>query len=134
MNETINNNNTELKDRSNTLDKIKPVHSLITDNELIVNKKDAETQSKLTFRNEKIPERLNFKFISLDNQFKMALNKKKIKLRNNHELLLSTQITNAFKTFQMKKSKEIINNKNFFNVGKSINDKNEENKVNNLKL
>ena len=134
-NETINNiyNNTDLKNRANTLEQIKPINSLIRDNELSVNKKDVETQSKLSFRNEKIPERLNFKFISLDNQFKMALNKKKIKLRNNQELLLSTPITNVFKTFQMKKSKEIINNKNIFNVGKSFNNKNEENKVNNLK-
>ena len=72
-------NYTDNKNRSNTLDNINSFPPpLIKDNEHCINKKDMETQSNIVIRNNKIPERLNLKFISLDNQFKLALRKKKI--------------------------------------------------------
>ena len=71
-----------------------------------------ETQSNIVIRNNKIPERLNLKFISLDNQFKLALRKKKFQIRNNPELFFSTPITNDFKTFQIRKNKDMTNSSN----------------------
>ena len=58
----------------------------------------------------------------------MALNKKKTRFRNNPELLLSVPITNVFKTFQMRKNKEMNNNKNYMNFGQSFNNKIEDKK------
>ena len=90
---------------------------MIKDNEYSLNKKDVETQSIINIRNNKKPEKFNLKFISLENQFKLSLHQKNLQFRNNPELLLSTPMTKVFKTFQMKKSKDmminnIINNKN----------------------
>ena len=127
--ETIN----YVHNRSNTLDKVNSLNSpppLIKDNDYITNKKDEESQSYIKNKNDKNKDKLNFKFISLDNQFRLALNKKKIHLRNNPELLLSVPITNAFKTFQIRKNKEMINNKRYMNIRKSFGDKIEEKKVN----
>ena len=104
---------TDNKDRSNTLDKINSFPPpLIKDNEQYIIRKDMETQSNIVIRNNKISERLNLKFISLDNQFKLALSKKKIQIRNNPELFFSTPITNAFKTFQIRKNKDMTNSSN----------------------
>ena len=106
-------NYTDNKNRSNTLDNINSFPPpLIKDNEHCINKKDMETQSNIVIRNNKIPERLNLKFISLDNQFKLALRKKKFQIRNNPELFFSTPITNAFKTFQIRKNKDMTNSSN----------------------
>ena len=118
---------------SNILDKVNSPPPIIKDNDYIINKKDEKSQSYIKNKNDKIPDKLNFKFISLDDQFKTALNKKKIRFRNNPELLLSIPITNAFKTFQIRKNKDIINNKNYLNYGQSFNNKIEEKKVNNFK-
>ena len=63
------------------------------------------SNSKRNIKSELLSDKVNFKFISIDNQFKMALKKRKYSLRNNPELILSTPITNAFKTFQTKKIK-----------------------------
>ena len=52
----------------------------------------------------------------------MALNKKKIFSRNNPELILSTPLSNVFKTFQMRKNKD---NNNYLNIGQSFNNKDE---------
>ena len=124
MYETINYAN----NKSNTLDKLNSPPPLR--NDYTINKKDEETQSNIKNKNEKIHEKLNFKFISLDNQFKLALNKKKIRFRNNPELLLSVPITNVFKTFQARKNKEIVNNQNYLKFGQSFNNKIEEKKGN----
>ena len=106
-------NYTDNKNRSNTLDNINSFPPpLIKDNEHCINKKDMETQSNIVIRNNKIPERLNLKFISLDNQFKLALRKKKFQIRNNPELFFSTPITNVFKTFQIRKNKDMTNSSN----------------------
>ena len=113
--ETANNfyNYNEYKNRSNTLDKINSFPPpLIKDNENYINRRDVETQSNIAIKNNKIPERFNLKFISLDNQFKLALCKKKYQIRNNPELFFSTPITNVFKTFQNRKNKEVINSSN----------------------
>jgi len=113
--ETANNfyNYNEYKNRSNTLDKINSFPPpLIKDNENYINRRDVETQSNIAIKNSKIPERFNLKFISLDNQFKLALSKKKFQIRNNPELFFSTPITNVFKTFQNRKNKEVINSSN----------------------
>ena len=113
--ETANNfyNYNEYKNRSNTLDKINSFPPpLIKDNENYINRRDVETQSNIAIKNNKIPERFNLKFISLDNQFKLALRKKKFQIRNNPELFFSTPITNVFKTFQNRKNKEVINSSN----------------------
>ena len=113
--ETANNfyNYNEYKNRSNTLDKINSFPPpLIKDNENYINRRDVETQSNIAIKNSKIPERFNLKFISLDNQFKLALRKKKFQIRNNPELFFSTPITNVFKTFQNRKNKEVINSSN----------------------
>ena len=121
MYETANNffnNYHEFKNRSNIFDKINILPPpLIKDNEYSLNKKDVETQSIINIRNNKKPEKFNLKFISLENQFKLTLHQKNLQFRNNPELLLSTPMTKVFKTFQMKKSKDmminnIINNKN----------------------
>ena len=120
MYETANifNNYHEFKNRSNIFDKINTLPPpLIKDNEYSLNKKDVETQSIINIRNNKKPEKFNLKFISLENQFKLSLHQKNLQFRNNPELLLSTPMTKVFKTFQMKKSKDmminnIINNKN----------------------
>ena len=119
--ETIN----SVYNRSNTLDKVHSPPPLIKDNDY---NKIEESQSYIKNKNEKNNEKFNFKFISLDNQFKMALNKKKTRFRNNPELLLSVPITNVFKTFQMRKNKEMNNNKNYMNFGQSFNNKIEDKK------
>ena len=119
--ETIN----SVYNRSNTLDKVNSPPPLIKDNDY---NKIEESQSYIKNKNEKNNEKFNFKFISLDNQFKMALNKKKTRFRNNPELLLSVPITNVFKTFQMRKNKEMNNNKNYMNFGQSFNNKIEDKK------
>ena len=124
MYETINYAN----NKSNTLDKLNSPPPLR--NDYTINKRDEETQSNIKNKNEKIHEKLNFKFISLDNQFKLALNKKKIRFRNNPELLLSVPITNVFKTFQARKNKEIVNNQNYLKFGQSFHNKIEEKKGN----
>ena len=54
------------------------------------------------------PENINYKVISLDNNYHSPLGSKKYKSRNNQELVL--HITNLFKTFQVNKYKNIINN------------------------
>ena len=108
--------------RPNTLDKASSTPPLIKGN------KNEESSSYIKNKNDNNPERLSFKFISLDNQFKMALNKKKTHFRNNPELLLSVPITNVFKTFQIRKNKEMINNKNYMNIGQSFNNKIEDKK------
>ena len=96
--------------------------NLIKENEIDLNKRDVEIQSNIKIKNDIKPEKVNFKFISIDNQFKMALNKKKIFSRNNPELILSTPLSNVFKTFQMRKNKD---NNNFLNIGQSFNNKDE---------
>ena len=120
MYETANNffnNFNEFKNRSNILDKkVTFPPPLLKDNEYSLNKKDAETQSIVNLN--KKTEKLNLKFISIDGQFKLNLHKKNLQFRNNPELLLSAPMTKVFKTFQMKKSKDIminnnINNKNY---------------------
>ena len=111
--ETSKNFYNDYKNRSNTLDKINSFPPpLIKDNENYIKRKNVETQSNIVIKNNKIPERLNLKFISLDNQFKNALRKKKFQIRNNPELFFSTPLTNVFKTFQIRKNKEMINSSN----------------------
>lgn len=124
MNETIN----YTYNRSNTLDKVISPPPL--KNDCTLNKKDGETQSNIKNKDNKIPEKLNFKYISLDNQFQLALNKKKIRFRNNPELLLSVPITNVLRTFQSKRNKKIVNNKIYLNFGQSFSNKIEEKKIN----
>ena len=108
--------------RSNTIDIMAISPNLIKENEIDLNKRDVEIQSNIKIKNDIKPEKVNFKFISIDNQFKMALNKKKIFSRNNPELILSTPLSNVFKTFQMRKNKD---NNNFLNIGQSFNNKDE---------
>ena len=55
-----------------------------------------------------IPENINYKLISIDYNFNSPLKKKKNKTGNDEELILP--ITNIFKTFQVNKYKNIINN------------------------
>ena len=108
--------------RSNTIDIMAISPNLIKENEIDLNKRDVEIQSNIKIKNDTKPEKVNFKFISIDNQFKMALNKKKIFSRNNPELILSTPLSNVFKTFQMRKNKD---SNNFLNIGQSFNNKDE---------
>ena len=108
--------------RSNTIDIMAISPNLIKENEIDLNKRDVEIQSNIKIKNDIKPEKVNFKFISIDNQFKMALNKKKIFSRNNPELILSTPLSNVFKTFQMRKNKD---SNNFLNIGQSFNNKDE---------
>ena len=103
-------NHNEFKNNSNIFDTINSPPPLLKENEYYLNRKDSEIQSDINMKNNKNPEKLNFKFISLDNQFKMALNKKKLQFRNEPEIFLRTPITKVFKTFQIKKSKDMFNN------------------------
>ena len=106
MNEAINNYN----EYNASMDKTNIPPLLIKDSEYLGNRKSIEIQTNRNLRNDQFSDKVNFKFISIDNQFKIALKKRKYHFRNNPELILSTPITNVFKTFQMKKNREMINN------------------------
>ena len=78
-----------------------------------LNKKNAYTQISLrkniNNKNTDIPENINYKIINLDNnKYNSSLNKRRYNTRNNEELILP--IKNIFKTFQVNKYKNIINN------------------------
>ena len=111
MFETNNNfyNNTNVKNRYNTLDKINTPPPLINGSESNGPTHEVQTQSNIYKRNNQIREKLNFKFISLDNQFKIALHKKNLQYRNDPDILFSTPMTKIFKTFQVRKNKDITN-------------------------
>ena len=111
-NNLINNN----LDNYNNIYKINTQNLLLKEGENIeLNKRNIYTQgnTKNTINTNSIntdtPENINYKLISFDNNYHSPLNiQQKSKTRNNHELLLP--ITNIFKTFQVNKYKNIINN------------------------
>ena len=73
----------------------------------------------MNLRNNKKSEKLNLKFNSSDNQFKLTIHKKNLQFRNNNELLIRGLKTKIYKTFQMKQTKDLMinniinNNKNY---------------------
>ena len=77
------------------------------------NKKKDYTQSNIkntiNINTINTPENINYKLISFDNNYHSPLGRQhKVKTRNNPELILP--IANVFKTFQVNKYKNIINN------------------------
>ena len=71
---------------------------------MIIIKKNIQKKNNI---NLDTPENINYKLISIDYNFN-SLSKKKINKKRNEELVLP--ITNIFKTFQVNKYKNIINN------------------------